>query len=176
MRVGQEITSCAYVSSGPRSITAAKVNANQEDTGYLAVTVAEYDTFQTTDTDNETNVPVPKVQLLDRLDPANTGGLTPTANDNYLRVYGAVVSINEATGRCGVITTGIVPFRSYDGGGSGSIGTGVTAPRTGDHASPVGYTTSGSSGDGRGTVIGYHTDSGIARLWVDLDAEQAKVS
>lgn len=171
MKLGQEIISCAYVSTGDRAITEALVNANQENTGYLAVTIAEADAHIAADTDNVTNTPTPKVQLLDRADPAQvTAG---TIDDVYLRVYGALATINTATGRCGVITKGIVPFISHTGTAASDIGKGIMAPDASDHTIPPGHAVAAAAaGDGTGTVIGRR---GSDLWWVDLDAEQAKV-
>lgn len=173
MKVGQEIVSCAYVDTGDRAITQALVDDNQENTGYLAVTIAVEDSFHAADSDNVTTTPVPKVQLMDRLDPANVSPGTPpaTANDSYLRVYGALATINTASGRCGVITKGIVPFKKGAASAPGDIGTGLIPPVPTNHNWTTGTVNAGTGGDGTGTVIGRSGNI----LWVDLDAEQAKV-
>ena len=107
MKVGLEMVNCAYVSAGAVGITAAKVNANQENTGYLAVTCVA---------DNVTNVPVPNVQLTDG---TNT------------RVYGVVVNINESTQRCSVVRSGVVPVRKSAASASADIGTGIVGAANG---------------------------------------------
>lgn len=169
MKLGQEMVTCAYISASgsPRAVTQALVNANQENTGYLAVTIAEADTHLAADTDNVTTVPVPKVQLLDKID---TTVSPAVEEDKYLRVYGALATFNAATGRCGVITKGIVPFRKGEASAATDIGKGIMAPT--DHAQAAGRVgVPSAAGDGTGTVVGRSGEI----LWVDLDAEQAKV-
>lgn len=142
MKVGQEIVSCKYVTSPDAdAITQAKVNANQETTGYLAVTCVA---------DNETTDPTPNVQL------------TSATNT---RVYGVVATFNPATQRCGVIRTGVVPIRKNAASAAGDMGTGVLGAANGQ-------VDAGTSGDGTGVVVGRSGNI----LWVDLDAEQAKIA
>ena len=147
MQVGQELVSCAYVSSGDSGITQAKFDTSNQATGYLAVTVVA---------DNETTSPTPNVEL------------ASTANK---RVYGALVTFNSATGRCGIQRTGIAPFKANGVVPNTDLGTGVVGFGVAGPPNTMGQVDAGTGGDGTGTVIG-RTGS-IA--WVDLDAEQAKV-
>ena len=108
MKLGQEIVSCKYVTTpAADAITAAKVNANQENTGYLAVAVVQ---------DNVSTDPTPNVQLVSA---TNT------------KVYGVVATFNSATQRCGVIRSGIVPVRKSGASASGDMATGIVGDANG---------------------------------------------
>ena len=150
MKLGQEITTCRHNSS----ITQARVNDNQEDTGYLAVSVIpgdDTDAQSIADTDNDTGLPVPRVKLAD------------TAAE---QIYGVLATINTATGRCGVITKGIVPVRKSAATVGGDIAKGILAGSTGQVTVP------GTAGLGTGTIVA-RTGS---ILWVDLDVASNAVS
>ena len=147
MKVGQHIVNCAYTGMTAAEVQ-SNVNDNQENTGYLAVTIK-------VGADNDTAVPVPQVQLA-----------TTTSGEE--RVYGALATFNAASNRVGVITRGVVPFRSIPTADvAASIGKGVV----GGHASNGQVAAGTAGGDGTGVIVGRGTDI----LWVDLDAEQAKV-
>lgn len=148
MKVGQEIVSCAYVTTGDGAVTQAKFDTSTEATGYLAVTVKA---------DNDTTSPTPLVELASTADK---------------RVYGALATFNPATGRCGVIRTGIVPLKKQAAGAAADMGTGVIGHGVPGPPNTFGAVDAGTSGDGSGTVVGY---TGSV-LWVDLDAEQAKIA
>ena len=142
MKLGQQIVNCSYNSS----VTAAAVRDNQEDDGFLVVTMIESGDAPP-DNDNEETSPVPKVKLAD-------------AVGEY--IYGAVATRNEATARCGVITGGIVPLKSTATTTSAMIGFGVVSSGT------AGEVAVAAAGLGRGTVVG-RTAGNI--LWVDLDVD-----
>ena len=146
MKVGQEITTCQYDSA---TINQTVVNTNQENTGYLAVSVVPGGT-----TDNATGLPVPLVTL--------------SADGNI--VYGALATINTATGRCGVITSGIVPFRKSGASVAGDLTKGVVG--TSNAGQVVGDAT---AGNGRGTVVGRVSNTSPI-LWVDLDANNNAIA
>ena len=168
MQLIKKIINCSYDSSiEDTNATGTGVSQNQEDTGYLAVSLID-----PTADDNTTSAPVPKVRLA----------------TNLQAVYGAIATINTATGRCGVITQGIVPFKaqtSYTGTATresalsaAEVGKGVMgAPNgkvqragvtlTGDPPTAANYTS--EAGKGRGLTIGKDrqgTSNDI--LWVDL--------
>lgn len=148
MKVGQEIVSCAYVETGDSAVTQAKYDTSTEATGYLAVVV---------NTDNVATSPTPLVEL---------------ASTATKRVYGALASFNSSTKRCGVIRTGVVPFKRQSASAPGDLGTGVVGFGVAGPPNTMGLVDAGTGGDGSGTVVGR---SGSI-LWVDLDAEQAKVT
>lgn len=171
MKLVKKIVSCTYDSSITATGTNG-VNNNQEDTGYLAVYVDVGDTTNAQTiaaTDNVTTAPVPKVKLA-------------TAGE---AIYGAVATINTASGRCGVITEGIVPFKaegSRDGNDmlvaldSNDIGKGVMGAANG-RVTRAGKTGSSPSvtytdGTGRGLTVGRGTNL----LWVDLSTNNNTVS
>lgn len=148
MKLGQEIVSCTY-DSGSATDLATAVRANQEDTGYLAVTL---------DGDNIDTTPVPHVKLV-------------SAAGEY--IYGALATINTASERCGVLTTGIVPLKK-DGANPGArasatadIGVGIKGGGTTN-----GKVVAAAAGQGRGTTIGRTGEI----LWVDLDVDANTVS
>ena len=148
MKVGQNIVTCTYDST----VTQSDVNANQEDTGYLAVSVVLYDATDPASiarTDVTSSSPTPHVGLAD-----NSGA---TKNG---QVYGALATINPASGVCGVITTGVVPFRKTGASVAADVGFGIAAGGTNGQVAVVG------AGLGRGQVVA----RGGNRLFVDLDA------
>ena len=87
MKLGQEITTCRYDSS----ITQTRVNDNQEDTGYLAVSVIPGDATDAqsiADTDNDTGLPVPRVKLADTTaDPIYGALATISTGNSKMRCY-----------------------------------------------------------------------------------------
>ena len=163
MKLVKKIVTCSYdanIAIAER-IAATKtddtgVNQNQEDTGFLAVTL---------DGDNSVTHPTPKVKL---------------AGDGDA-VYGALATINTQSNTCGVITEGIVPMRavySYQANGTrntalvaddlneGVVGDGSGKIRrggqtlTGSPPTAASYT----DGTGRGLTVGKTGEI----LWVDL--------
>lgn len=134
MKVGLDIVNCSY----DTTVTQTVVRDNQENTGFLAVAI--------TDGDNDTTAPVPRVRLAD-------------APAEY--IYGALATFNDGTDRCGVITTGIQPFRKNGASASSDIGFGIVADSTN-----AGQVVVAGAGLGRGTVV---ARSGNI-LFVDLDA------
>ena len=137
MKLGQQIVNCEYDSS----VTQARVNANQENTGFLAVTLV----------DTETTSPVPEVRL------------TAAASE---AIYGVLATINTASQRCGVITGGIVPVRKNAASVTGDIGKGLASVAPGSGNADVGKVeASSTAGGGRGTIVGRTGEL----LWVDLD-------
>ena len=143
MKVGQDIVSC-IVGTG---ITRSAVDDNQEDTGFLAVSL---------DGDNaDLNTPEPKVKLADG-----------TANET---VYGALATFNSATNRCGVIVSGIVPMKKAGTSPTiteaADIGKGVIPDSTTN-----GIVGTGGAGLGRGTVVGRVANDNRL-IWVDLDVD-----
>ena len=140
MKLGQELTTCAYDSS----ITQARVNDNQEDTGFLAVTVID---------STRTN-PTPTVRL------------TAAASEP---IYGVVATFNAASQRCGVITSGIVPVRKNGASEATDIALGIASVAAGSPPNDIGKVdVSATAGGGRGTVVGRTTGE---ILWVDLDVD-----
>ena len=145
MQFLDNIITCKYETS---TFTAANIETiqNSNDTnGYLAVSNAVDGTV-----DNVTGAPEPNVTL------AADGGV----------VYGAVVTVNTATQRCGVLRSGIVPFRGAANSGVGDLG-----------SQPIGIKGSGGNGtvaasgattEGTGLLVGRVGDTSPV-LWVDLD-------
>ena len=140
MKIGQQITTCAYDST----VTQAVVNDNQETTGYLAVSLVG---------DNAQTSPVPLVKLSD----AAAG-----------QVYGALATINIRTQRCGVITSGIVPFKKSAVTAAGDIAKGIVPITTTTNRGEV--SVAATDGNGRGTVVNRGGDTSVV-LWVDLDVD-----
>ena len=128
MKVGLPIINCKYTAANAASFTDATggVAANQEDTGYLAVSL---------DGDNTTTGFVPQVKLAD----------TDTES-----VYGVAATINPRSRTVGVIVGGIVPVRYQTAPVTGDIGQGIRPD-----GGTAGRAKSGSAaGNGRGTVVG----------------------
>ena len=151
MKLANDIVSCLYDST---DINQTVVNNNQENTGYLAVSVVPVDTSDMASiarTDNESAVPVPRVKLAD------------TATE---QIYGVLATINEASERCGVITTGIVPVRKSAVTTGTDISRGITAGSAGQVNVPA------SAGLGTGTIVA-RTGS---ILFVDLDVASNAVT
>ena len=139
MKIGSQIITCSYDST----ITDAVARANTETTGYAAVSLVL--------ADNESTAPVPQVKL------------AATATES---VYGALITVNTATQRCGVATGGIIPIRKNAGYALGDIGMGVKPTTT------AGQVEASSVSDGRGTVV---AGSGNI-LFVDLDVNASGVT
>lgn len=137
MKVGLDIVNCSYDST----VTQTLVRANQENTGFLAVAIVDGSAD-----DNDTTAPVPKVRL---------------ADDTAEYIYGAVATFNDGTDRCGVITTGIQPFRKSSASAATDLGFGIVAD-----SSNAGQVVVAGAGLGRGSVV---ARSGNI-LFVDLDA------
>ena len=142
MKLGQQIVTCEVSDSvADATITQAIVNANQENTGYLAVTLV----------DNETTSPVPSVRLTNAASEA---------------IYGVVATFNGASQRCGVITGGVVPVRKMGAGATVDIGKGMLTVAAGGSNENIGKVEGqATAGAGRGTIVGYTGEV----LWVDLD-------
>ena len=168
MKLVEKIVTCSYnasrasdrIQATDSSANATGVNQNQENTGFLAVTL---------DGDNEATNPTPRVKL------AAAGEA----------IYSALATINTATQRCGVITKGVVPFKADVSRTSADIpqpsllasdiGVGVAGSANGKvrragYSSQAGVnpgdprTATYAAGTGRGLTVG--RDTGI--LWVDL--------
>ena len=152
MKLGQKLVTCSYnpcratdtIEATDTSANATGVNQNQENTGYLAVTL---------DGDNQATNPTPRVKLA-------------SAAGEY--IYGVVATINAATGRCGVITDGIVPIKKTGNSVAGDLGFGILGGANGR----VGIA---GAGLGRGTIVGRVSDTSPI-LWVDLDVNANAVS
>ena len=145
MKLVDNVVSCAYTGMTAAEIQ-TNVNNNQEGTGFLAVTIAEGDaTDQTSiaNTDNVTAFPVPRVRL---------------ASANTDVIYGALATVNTNTQRCGVITSGIVPFRKSAASVGGDIARGISGAANGQ------VTVLGAN-LGTGTVVARDGN----RVFVDLD-------
>ena len=165
MKLVEKMITCSYDSARAASLTTGTtaVSANQEDTGFLAVTL---------DGDNnDKNDPTPKVKLVASGD----------------EVYGAVATINPNNQTVGVITKGIVPFRadvSYNSPGvtrqtelvASDVGIGVAGSADGRvtrggvalTGGPPPTASSYTDGTGRGTSIGRLSSGSHHILWVDL--------
>ena len=162
------MVTCSYDSAQAASFTsgATAVRSNQENTGFLAVTLDE-------DNDNKSD-PTPKVRLV---------------SSEADAVYGAVATINPQSGTVGVITKGIVPFKadtSYtgtllarettliasdidkgvSGSANGKVQRGGVALTGGPPPTAANYTT--ADGKGRGLTISRNSSGSNHILWVDL--------
>ena len=136
MKIGQKIVTCRYDSS----VTQAKVNANQENTGYFAVSLVG---------DNNFNHPVPEVKL---------------SSNVADQIYGAVATFDSANQRCGVITTGIVPIKKDGNSAAGDLTRGIVPTTT---EGKVALAT--TAGNGRGTVVNRVDSSEILWVDLDVD-------
>lgn len=164
MKVVKQIVNCSYDST----VTSALVNANQEDTGFLAVYINPAVDNDVGAATNAADPAVPRVSL------ATTG----------TQVYGALATLNTATERCGVITKGIVPLKATGerdtatgapetrGINGASIGYGVTGSATNGYvrradtqAGAAGSYTYTNTGAGNGLIVGRN---GSTIAWVDL--------
>ena len=147
MKLVKTLTNCLH----NLSITQSVVNTNNENTGYLAVSVVPGGT-----TDNDTGLPVPRVKLAD------------TAAG---QVYGVAATFNAATQRCGVITKGIVPVKKNAPSVAADIGRGILA----DSTTAGQVAVAGSARIGSGTVVGRVSDTSPI-LFVDLGAPNNPVA
>ena len=145
MKIGQQITTCRF----DGTVTQEVVNNNQETTGYLAVSLVG---------DNPQTSPLPYVKLSD----AAAG-----------QVYGALATFNEATQRCGVITSGIVPIKKNGNSVAADITKGIVPITTTTNRGEVAVAS--TDGNGRGTVVNRGGDSSVV-LWVDLDVDTNAVT
>lgn len=164
MKVVKTIVNCSYDST----VTAALVNANQEDTGFLAVYINPAVDNDVGATSNAADPAVPRVSLA----------------TNGTEVYGALATLNTATERCGVITKGIVPLKATGerdaatgapetrGINGDSIGYGVTGSTTAGYvrradaqAGTAPSFTYTDTGQGSGVIVGRN---GSTIAWVDL--------
>ena len=145
MKIGSQIISCTYDNTTAASaITDAVLKANTEANGYAAVTIVPGGT-----TDNVTGTPVPKVKLA-----VASGEL----------IYGALMTLNTATQRCGVATGGIIPFKR-SGGASvpADIGVGIA----GDTGGTV---VAAGAGQGRGVTVA--RNGGVVLVDLDVNANE----
>ena len=147
MQFTQNIINCKYDGTfTPANI--ALVQDSNDTTGYRAVSIASSAAAD------------------------NTGGVEPlvglTADGGT--VYGAVVTINTATQRCGVLRSGVVPFNK----GAATVAADLDAAPAGikgvGGAGIVGST--GTTKEGTGTIIARGGDTSNV-LFVDLDVSSA---
>lgn len=146
MKIGSQIITCAYDATIYDASVSPVVNPIRtftEEGGYAAVALTAADS---------TGAPVPSVKL------AATGE----------KIYGALISVNTATQRCGVATGGVIPFRKNavtDSTDLSAVNRGVIPSST------AGQVIIGAAdGAGRGTVVARGGDSSTA-LFVDLDVD-----
>ena len=150
MKVLGSVANCAY----DGSVTKALVDANQENTGFLAAILR----------DSNVNEPRPNV------------GLTGVAATD-LAVYGAVMTINTGSERCGVATSGIVPFVKDGAAASGDIGGGVIGVDGSSDTTKLGKVAA-LANKGTGVVVAYYNPTGATDgiLYVDLDRQAAETA
>ena len=165
MKIVEQMVTCSYAATHDDAFTtdATAVRLNQENTGFLAVTL---------DGDNPVTSPTPKVRLVSSETDA---------------VYGAVATINPQSRTVGVITKGIVPFKAdpdldanavrlgslaavdidkgVAGSANGKVQRGGVAIATGPPRT-ANYTT--ADGKGRGLTISRNSSGSNHVLWVDL--------
>lgn len=150
MQFTENIINCKYTTASFTADNVTAIQNSSDKTGYLAVSLASSGTV-----DNVGGVE-PLVQL------------TPDAG----KVYGAVVTVNTATQRCGVLRSGVVPFNKgaatviadLDNAPAGIIGAGGNGI----------VNVVDTSGEGTGTVVARSGDTTNV-LYVDLDVSSAIV-
>ena len=147
MQFLDKIITCKYDDSFTDTIVDAIQNTSDK-TGYLGVQAV-----QDSIADNATGAPEPLVGV--------------PSGDAIL--YGAVVTVNTATQRCGVLTSGIVPFNK----GSNTANTDLDNQPVGVKCTANGNVApSAATLQGTGLLIGRGGDSSSV-LWVDLDKDPA---
>ena len=141
MKIINKVVSCLYddtIYDGSSDPIVNSLRGNDENSGYLAVTLST--------TDNNTGRPEPRVTLADA---------------QGEQIYGALVTLSPGSQRCGIVTSGIVPFRRNSGSAAGDIGNGIW----GDSTVAGQVVPSNAPTKGRGIIVARDTN----RVFVDLD-------